>query len=162
MVRSEVPLTRETDLCLEFANGSRMICLPGTEETIRCYSGVTLLIIDEAARVPDELYYSVRPMLAISRGRLICMSTPWGQRGWFYEAWNSVEPWERTRVTALECPRLSQSFLDEERRTLGRQWFAQEYMAEFARAVDQFFEREQVLAAIDEHVQPLFNIGGMP
>ena len=153
----QVPLTRETDLCLDFENGSRVICLPGTEETIRGYSGVTLLIIDEAARVPDALYYSVRPMLAISGGRLICMSTPWGQRGWFYEAWTSEEPWERTRVTAPECPRLSQAFLDEERRTHGRQSFAQEYMAEFARASDQAFEVELVRAAFDVNVQPLFN-----
>ena len=96
-------------------------------------------------------------MLAISGGRLICMSTPWGQRGWFYEAWTSEEPWERTRVTAPECPRLSQTFLDEERRTLGRQWFAQEYMAEFAGASDQAFEAELVRAAFDVNVQPLFN-----
>jgi Terminase large subunit, T4likevirus-type, N-terminal len=155
----QVPLTRETDLCLDFANESRVICLPGTEETIRGYSGVTLLIIDEAARVPDGLYKSVRPMLAISGGRLICMSTPWGQRGWFYNAWISEEPWERTRVTAPECPRLSQAFLDEERRTLGRQWFAQEYMAEFARASDQVFEVELVRAAFDANVLPLFNAG---
>ncbi len=37
---------------------------------MRGYAGVDLLVIDEAARVPDELYRSVRPMLAVSNGRL--------------------------------------------------------------------------------------------
>src|SRR5437868_2312167 len=77
----DVPLLRENSLSLEFPNGSRIICLPGTEATIRGYSGVTLLIIDEAAGVADELYFSVRPMLAVSAGRLVCLSTPKGKRG---------------------------------------------------------------------------------
>src|ERR671912_1495796 len=83
-----VPLSsHETSLRLELTNGSRIVSLPGKEETVRGYSGVTLLVIDEAARVPDELYYAVRPMLAVSSGRLICLSTPFGKQGFFYEAW---------------------------------------------------------------------------
>src|SRR5690242_17430023 len=45
------PLARETALGLEMANGSRIVCLPGKEATVRGYSGVSLLIVDEAARV---------------------------------------------------------------------------------------------------------------
>jgi Terminase large subunit, T4likevirus-type, N-terminal len=60
---------------IELANGSRVVSLPGREDTIRSFQGVALLIIDEAARVPDDLYYSVRPMLNVSRGRLVCLST---------------------------------------------------------------------------------------
>jgi hypothetical protein len=70
---------QETALRLALSNGSRIISLPGNEETIRGFSGVRLLIIDEAARVPDELYFSVRPMLARSGGRMVCMSTPFGK-----------------------------------------------------------------------------------
>jgi hypothetical protein len=36
--------------------------------TIRGYSGIKLLILDEAARVPDDIYRAVRPMLAVSAG----------------------------------------------------------------------------------------------
>ena len=57
---------------------SKTRATPCREETIRGYSHVSLLIIDEAARVPDDLYEAVRPMLAVSQGRLICLSTPWG------------------------------------------------------------------------------------
>src|ERR671920_1243929 len=51
----------ERKLSLELENGSRIITLPGTEKTIRGYSGAALLVVDEAACVDDELYYSVRP-----------------------------------------------------------------------------------------------------
>jgi len=59
---------KDNALSLEFANGSRIIALPGKEGTIRGFSGVRLLVIDEASRVPDALYQAVRPMLAVSGG----------------------------------------------------------------------------------------------
>ena len=70
---------------LELENGARIVCLPATEETIRGFSGPRLLLIDEAARVPDDLYRSVRPMLAVSHGRILCLSTPFGRRGFYYD-----------------------------------------------------------------------------
>jgi hypothetical protein len=65
---------------MTLANGSRIISLPGDEETIRGYSGVRRLIVDEASRVLDPLYFAIRPMRApmraVSQGRMICLSTP--------------------------------------------------------------------------------------
>src|SRR5918911_216885 len=66
----------ESALQLELETGSRIVSLPGKEGTIRGYSGVRLLAIDEAAWVPNDLYVSTRPMLAVSGGRLIALSTP--------------------------------------------------------------------------------------
>jgi hypothetical protein len=122
---------QQSALQMELANGSRIISLPGDEETIRGYSGVSLLVVDEASRVPDDLYKSVRPMLAVSGGRLVALSTPFGKRGWFYHEWFGEGGWERTRITAYQCPRIPQSFLDEERRALGDSWYSQEYGCEF-------------------------------
>ncbi len=83
---------------LQLTNVSRIVCLPCREETIRGYSNVSLLVIDEAARVPDDLYRAVRPMLAVSDGRLICLSTPYGKRGFFYDAWaNGGDDWHAHR-----------------------------------------------------------------
>ena len=109
--------------------------------------------MDEAARVSDELYFSVRPMLAVSGGRLVALSTPFGTRGWWYEAWRSVEPWERYRVPATECPRISAEFLAEERRTMGEWWFGQEYGCDFFDAESQPFGREDVEQAFQEEVE---------
>lgn len=142
----------ETRLTLELANGSRIISLPGKEGTVRGYSGVDLLIVDEASRVPDELYYSVRPMLAVSGGRLVAPSTPFGTRGWWYGAWRSTEAWERYEVPATECPRIAPEFLEEERRTMGDWWYRQEYMAEFLDGQTQAFRREDIDRAFTEEV----------
>ena len=105
---------------------------PASEETIRGYSDVTLLVIDEAARVPDDLYRAVRPMLAVSDGRLICLSTPYGKRGFFYDAWaNGGADWHRIEVPADKIPRIRPEFLAQERRALGESWFRQEYGCSF-------------------------------
>src|SRR5437868_9588708 len=113
-------------LRLELTNGSRIVSLPGHEGTIRSYSGVRLLVIDEAARVPTDLYRAVRPMLAVSGGRLIILSTPFGKRGFFYDAWaNGGADWERVEVAADRVPRIPAAFLEQERRGLGEAWFRQ-------------------------------------
>ena len=151
-----VPAIGETRHQLQLANGSRILSLPGTEKTVRCYSGVALLIIDEAARVDDALYRAVRPMLAVSQGRLIALSTPFGKRGWFHDAWHSAEIWQRLRITADECPRITAAFLAEERRALGDRWYRQEYLCSFEDVIDAVFAYADIQAALRDDVQPLF------
>jgi hypothetical protein len=147
-----VPPDSESALQLELENGSRIVSLPGKEGTIRGFSGVRLLAIDEAAWVPNDLYLAVRPMLAVSQGRLVALSTPHGTRGWFYEAWRSQEPWERYEVPATQCPRISAAFLDEERRNMGEWWFEQEYMCRFLDAQTQAFSRDDIEQCFREEV----------
>jgi hypothetical protein len=144
---------------MELANGSRIISLPGDEATIRGYSGVTTLIVDEAARVLDSLYYAVRPMLAVSGGRMVCLSTPFGKRGWFHDTWHGEERWARVKMTAEECPRIPREFLMEEEKALGPRWYRQEYLCSFEDTVDAVFLFEDVMAAKDDTVAPLFGGG---
>jgi hypothetical protein len=151
-----IPADSYRKLGMHLASGSRIEALPGTEKTIRGFSGVDLLIVDEAARVADELYYGARPMLATSGGRLMLLSTPFGKRGVFYEEWTGDGAWERYTVTASECPRIPPEFLEEERKTLGPWWFAQEYECRFMDTVDQVFATEVIDKAITDEVAPLF------
>jgi hypothetical protein len=151
-----VATVQETQLTMELANGSRIVSLPGDEETVRGYSGVSLLVIDEAARVSDSLYYGVRPMLAVSGGRLIALSSAWAKAGWFYEAWQGKGPWHRVKVTAADCPRISPAFLREEREVLGPRWFDMEYNCTFGDAVDAPFSAEQIQDARGDDLPPLF------
>jgi hypothetical protein len=143
-----VRVTQESALQMTLANGSRIISLPGDEETIRGYSGVRLLIVDEAGRVHDALYYAIRPMRAISQGRMICLSTPWGRRGWFFETWHGKEEWQRVRIPAQECPRISKEFLREERLAIGERWFEQEYECRFLDTINSVFNYEDIMAAV--------------
>lgn len=125
-------LERRTAEELEFTNMSRIVSVPCKEETIRGFAHVDLLIIDEAARVPDDLYKAVRPMLAITKGRLICLSTPYGKRGFFWDAWaNQGDDWRRISVRGDQLPRIGTEFLEAERRGLGEAWFRQEYCCSF-------------------------------
>jgi hypothetical protein len=151
-----VSTAQESALSMSLVNGSRIVSLPGDEETIRGYSGVRLLVVDEASRVPDALYFAVRPMLAVSQGRLVCLSTPFGKRGFFFEEWHGSGSWERVRITAEQCPRIPAAFLQEERRALGERWYRQEYECSFEETVDQVFSHADVMAAMTDDVRPLF------
>jgi len=142
-----VPSTAETMLRLELENGSRVLSLPASEKTVRGLSKVKLLLLDEASQVSDSLYATVRPMLAVSGGRLVALSTPFGKRGWWSNAWHSVDPWKRVSITADQCPRISPAFLAEERRELGEWWFRQEYECEFMDAETQVFTSAEIEAA---------------
>ena len=146
----------ESALRIEFSNGSRVLSLPSTEATVRCFSGVSLLVIDEAARVPDALYFAVRPMLAVSKGRMVALSTPFGKRGWFHDEWHGEGTWQRVKITAPECPRIEPAFLAEERRALGERWFRQEYLCSFEEVIDAVFAYADIQAALSDDVKPLF------
>lgn len=142
---SPLKARRPSRLELELQNGSRVVSLPENEETVRCFSGVDLLAIDEGSRVDDSLYRAVRPMLAISGGALVVASTPFGQRGFFFEEWSTGgSVWERYAVTARQCPRISAQFLAEERLKLGERWFKQEYFLAFNDAVDQLLPQSVI------------------
>jgi hypothetical protein len=149
----------ERKLSLELENGSRIVTLPGTEKTIRGFSGATLLIVDEASRVSDELYFVVRPMLAVSGGALLMLTTPYGKRGVFYEEWTGGRGWERYEVPASECPRISPEFLEEERNALPSWVYRQEYECSFEETEDQVFTTEMVERAVTSEVTPLFGGG---
>ncbi len=146
----------ERRLSLELTNGSRIVTLPGSERTVRGFSGATLLIVDEASRVDDGLYYAIRPMLAVSGGALMMLSTPFGRRGVFFEEWTTGEGWERYEVPATSVPRISEKFLDEERRSLPARVYRQEYECSFEDVEDQVFSYEDVTGAMSGEVTPLF------
>ena len=132
-----------------FPNGSRIVGLPGTQATVRGFSAVTLLVIDEASRVQDEMYKALRPMLAVSDGDLWVLSTPNGRRGFFHDAWaNGGAEWLKVSAPATECPRIRASFLEEERKEMGNEWFEQEYMCGFVDGAAEWFGRELLDAAL--------------
>ncbi len=142
-------------LSLGLPNKSRIVGLPASEAKVRGFSA-DLLVVDEASRVPDALYRSLRPTLAVSDGSVWLVSTPWGKRGFFWETWERCGPEvERIRVTALECPRISPEFLARERTRMGEKWFRQEYLCEFLDVDSGVFGRDLIVGAIREDVAPL-------
>lgn len=153
----DIKLLGDSTTSLELESGSRIVGLPSKEANLRGLAGVKLLVIDEASRVPDDLYKAVRPMLAVSGGRLFLLSTPFGKRGFFYETWTrGGQHWHRISVRADQCPRISPGFLEEEKRALGPVFYRQEYMCEFAEMTNAVFSFDDIQAAMSDDVKPLF------
>ncbi len=115
-----VPTVRDMALTLELANGSRIIALCGEGDNFRGFSDPRLCVVDEASIVSDTVLNALLPMLLVSGGRLIALSTPRGKRGWFYDKFVSDETdWQRINARAADSPRISKQRLEEQRRSLG-------------------------------------------
>ena len=152
-------LTEDNRLSCTLENGSRIVALPGEEKTIRGYSGANLIICDEDARISEALYMSIKPMLAVSKGKLMLMSTPFGQQGHFYDVWNNNDPdWTKIKVTAYDNPRITDAFLEKEKKEMGDWWFDQEYMCIFREDVDSIFTSELIQRAMDDSIKPLYEV----
>jgi hypothetical protein len=149
----------ETDNRLSFrlSNGSKVIALPGDPDNLRGFSAPNLIIIDEGAFASDSLMEALLPMLAVSDGQLLILSTPNGQRGFFYQAWVSPDDdWLRISVPASACPRIKPEYLARMRRKLPEFKFRQEFECEFTDAENQVFSTALIRSAITDEIPPLF------
>jgi hypothetical protein len=141
---------------LTLPNGARLVALPGGERSIRGFSAPALVVLDEASRIDDALYHAVSPMLAVSGGRLIMLSTPAGKRGIFYEAWTQGgAAWQRIELPAAACPRYTPAFLAQEQALLPAWVFRAEYQCAFEDTTAQIFATVFVDAALAPDVAPL-------
>ena len=95
-------LTVDNAFTLEVSSGARCVAMPGENDAaIRGYSVNGVLVIDEAARVPDPLYDAARPMLIrhVSSARLMVVSTAWARQGFFYKIWSGGSLGQPQRLT---------------------------------------------------------------
>ena len=145
------PLEEDNKSSCELRSGAGMVSLPGDPDTVRGYSAPKLVITDEAAYVSDAMQAAIAPMLAVSQGRQIDMSSPNGRRGYFFENWEHGEGIERIKIIGRECPRISAEFLEQQRNKLGPTLFAQEFEGEFTDADTSAFSSELIeLALVDD------------
>lgn len=163
---------RNSVLSLELFNGSRILAMPCSADTSVGFT-IDLLIYDEAARIPDGVYFPMRPTVARARsrgegGRVVALTTPNGKVGWFWEAWNRCQAalargdkpeWEVVQVPAGVlgpdgtirlggCPHLTVEFLRSEYEELGSRWWLQEYGIKFVDALDQVFAQADIDRAL--------------
>ncbi len=150
------PGREEVGVGLRLPNKSRLVGLPGIARNVRSYSAASLLIFDEAAFIPNDVYEALNPILAVSQGAVWQMSTPNAQQGFFYEDWHRKDKSvTRIRVTAAECPRIPPEFLEVQRVRLGEAAFKREYMCEFPADADHLLTPEQVDALWDDTLEAL-------
>jgi len=131
---------------LTLKNGSRIYCLPAgkTGAFIRGYT-IDLLIIDEAAYVPEVVFNAIIPMIAVSRkkglGYIILLSTPFGKGGYFYHSFGDPD-FRQWHVSSEKCPRIPGKLLTKERKRLSKAQYLQEWCGEFAEEYNQFFKSD--------------------
>ena len=103
------------------ANGSEIIALPDNEETIRGFSAPRLIVVDEAAFASEDVFKALEPMLTVSNGTFILLSTPNGQSGYFYEQWHAENgPWKKLQGSLERCPRVNQEAIENIRKTTAK------------------------------------------
>lgn len=148
---------------LLFPNGARIVAVPAHQDNIRGFSAVSLLLVDEAARVSDGVWAAVLPMVSTVDGAIWLMSTPNGKLGFFAALWFSSDPeWRRILATAGSGSRIPAAVLEQQRRALTRAQFAQDYLCEFGEIENQVFATEDVRAAFTDAFPPIAAHPGQP
>lgn len=129
---SKMPrIISESAMQLEFSTGARILALPSVPSNVRGFSAIKAVLVDEAAFVPDEIFSAVSPMLAVSNGDLVTCSTAWLPEGFFYNAIHTNPDFRRWIKPSNENPRITQAFLESERRAMGDLKFGAEYLCEW-------------------------------
>jgi len=126
---------------IQLSTGSVVYAVPASSSTIRGYHSIDLLVLDEAAWIPEPAYAAVRPMTATTGGRIVATSTPGGQRGWYWQAWEAGESggWYTLSVPCTRVRRLSPEFLRDEAATVPPSVFRSEYLCSFEDSGDALF-----------------------
>ena len=104
---------------------------------------IHLLIADEAAFIPEEVWNSIVPALAITRGEIWLLSTPFVKEGYYYDCFQD-ESFTAFHTSSEDCPRKDQVFLDREKLTRTKAQYAQMYLGEFVDELKQFFTDESI------------------
>jgi len=135
---------RPTKHKLILTNGSVIHCLPTGDSGygIRGFT-IDLLIADEAAFIPEEVWVAVTPMLTITKGHIWLLSTPFGRNGFYYRCFND-DNYTTFHVSSLDCPRKDDAFLEHERSWMTKSQFAQEYLGEFVDNLRQLYSNELI------------------
>jgi phage terminase large subunit len=155
----EVTRDNAKDKVIELTNGStiRMGSVNQVDSVVgRSYD---LIIFDEAALVDgrDAFNVALRPTLDKENSKAIFISTPRGRNNWFAEFWHrgfsdEFPEWCSVKATYHENPRISDTDIEEARKTMSESEFNQEYMADFNVFEGQVwaFNHEECVADLSE------------
>jgi len=133
--KSKISKPKPTKHVIKLKNGSEIYCYAAgdTGYGIMGYT-IDLLIADEAAWIKEEVWNSITPALAVTKGTMWLLSTPYISEGYYYECFNDPS-FTSFHQSSEDCPRISEDFLEEKRRRFTAQQYSQMYLGEF---VDDF------------------------
>ena len=133
----------KADLTIEFVNGSTLQFLSTDNyNTIRGFS-FNYMVLDEAAFIKEEaVNEAIFPTLSALGKKCLIISTP-KSKNWFYSAYlkglNQGGDYISFQGISVDNPHISQTFIEEQQRSLPESIFRQEYLAEFTDAGNDVF-----------------------
>lgn len=130
-------LDQDSAMTIRLKNGSRIVSIGGgRSRALRGYSitGGGVLVLDEAAYLPDEVFEAAYPLAAATGARTIVMSTPGEPQGEFHRLVTDEvdDRWVRLRVTSEQVPTIAPEFLEKQRKRMRPDKYRREFLAEFA------------------------------
>ena len=134
----EVTKDNAKDKVIEMSNGST-IRMGSVNQVDSCVGrSYDLIIFDEAALADgkDAFNVALRPTLDKPNSKAIFISTPRGKNNWFSEFFwrgfsDEFSEWASIRATYKDNPRMSESDIQEARKSMSEAEFKQEYEADF-------------------------------
>lgn len=130
---------------INLKNGSVIHCLPAGDTGFGIMGfTINLLIADEAAFIPEEVWNSVIPALAITRGNIWLLSTPYLKEGYYYDCFQDPT-FTAFHTSSEDCPRKDQDFLDQRKANLTKAQYAQMYLGQFVDELLRFFPEDLIL-----------------
>ena len=128
---------------LKLSNGSQIFAVAHTTDT-SVGPTADVLIVDEAALVKDQVYFSVSPFTARTRGAIWLMSTPRRPAGFFYNIWKSEDTrWHKVFSTVADCPDIDPGFL-EMQKNADEIKYGQDFLCEFLQPANRLFTVEMI------------------
>ena len=155
----EVRRDNAKDKIIELSNGST-IRMGSVSQVDSCVGrSYDLIIFDEAALQDAEHAFNValRPTLDKSNSKALFISTPRGRNNWFARFFNrgydpTFPEWVSVHADYKCNPRVSDEDIEEARRTMTENEFAQEYLASFNSYEGQIwkFNREECVQNLED------------
>ena len=165
----EVPLLeneviRDTSASFTLSNGVVCEILVGTGKSTRGFSTLTC-VVDELAffgieesglsqvKSDVELIRALKPGLSLTNGRLICVSSPYAQRGYCYRSFKKHWGNPSSNVLYWNCasrvmnPLLPQSIIDEAMEA-DLQSAKNEWLGEFRSDISHYLPEEVILSVV--------------
>lgn len=148
--------TNASDLIMTFRNGSIIRMVSGeSNQNLRGFTVSGILVIDEAAFVPENLWTEILMPTTVIRGqKVLFISTPNGFN-WFHDLFQlGLDPqfpdFRSYRITSEDNPYLNPAVLEQARLTLPDKAYLQEYLGQFVEGSGSVFEFADV-AVLDSY-----------